>query len=141
MIPENETSKPEKPANDAERHHRALSDVQMRRWVSWVTVIGTGIMSAFFFGFLIFQAIWGQAAPDTWLSILLDKHYAAMVGTPLSAVTAFCIVTLLEVTNGPIEFEALGFKFRGASGPIILWVFSFLAVGIVFHLLWGNAAA
>jgi hypothetical protein len=140
MIPENETSKPEERSTDPERHHRALSDVQMRRWVSWVTVIGTGIMSAFFFGLLIFQAIWGQAAPDTWLTILLDKHYAAMVGTPLSAVTAFCIVTLLEVTNGPIEFEALGFKFRGASGPIILWVFSFLSVGIVFHLLWGNIA-
>jgi hypothetical protein len=140
MIPEDETPKPEEPARNVEFHHRTLSDVQMRRWVSWITVIGTGIMSAFFFGFLIFQAIWGQAAPNTWLSILLDKHYAAMVGTPLSAVTAFCIVTLLEVTNGPIEFEALGFKFKGASGPIILWVFSFLAIGIVFHFLWGNPA-
>jgi hypothetical protein len=138
MISEDQSLTPENPASDAERHHVAISDVQMRRWVSWVTVIGTGIMSAFFFGFLIFQAIWGQAAPNTWLSILLDKHYAAMVGTPLSAVTAFCIVTLLEVTSGPIEFEALGFKFRGASGPIILWILSFLSVGIVFHLLWSN---
>ena len=140
MIPENDTHNSEGPARDTERHLRSISDRQLRRWVSWVTVIGTGIMSAFFFGFLVFQAIQGQATPNTWLTVLLNKHYAAMVGTPLSAVTAFCIVTLLEVTSGPIEFEALGFKFRGASGPIVLWILSFLAVGSVFQLLWDNVA-
>ena len=140
MISGKDAPDSERPARDTEHHQRLVSERQLRRWVSWVTVIGTGIMSAFFFGFLIFQAIRGQTAPNTWLTILLDKHYAAMVGTPLSAVTAFCIVTLLEVTSGPIEFEALGFKFRGASGPIVLWILSFLAVGSVFHLLWGNLA-
>lgn len=61
-----------------------------------------------------------------------------MVGTPLAIITAYCLVSLLKVTNGPVEFEAVGFKFRGASGPIVLWVFCFLAIGTMFHLLWGN---
>jgi hypothetical protein len=140
MMQPNEISNSEKTATESERHHMTFSDVKLRRWVSWVAVIGTATMAGFFFCYLIFQIVCGQATPNTWLSILLAKHYAAIVGTPLSAVSAFCIVTLLKVTNGPIEFEALGFKFRGASGPIVLWVFSFLAVGIIFDFLWTNAA-
>jgi hypothetical protein len=80
----------------------------------------------------------GESDPNNWLTKLTKTHYAALVGTPMSAVTAFCIVSLLKVTSGPIEFEALGFKFRGASGPIILWVLCFLAVAAAFHLLWPN---
>jgi hypothetical protein len=49
-------------------------------------------------------------------------------------------VSLLKVTSGPIEFEAIGFKFRGASGPIVLWVFCFLSIAVAFHLLWPNVA-
>jgi len=109
-----------------------------RNWVGWIVVAGTGLLSAFFFLYLGYHILWGPAEPKSWLAGLLSTHYAATVGTPLSAVTAFCIVTLLKVTSGPIEFEAIGFKFRGASGPIVLWVISFLAVASVFHLLWND---
>jgi hypothetical protein len=139
MNEKDEIARTEKPASDAEFHHLTVSDIQIRRWVSWVAVAGTTVLGGFFFGFMIFQTVWGKPSPDNWLTTTLEKHYAGMVGTPMSAVTAYCIVTLLKVTNGPIEFEALGFKFRGASGPIVLWIFSFLAVGCIFHLLWGSA--
>jgi hypothetical protein len=42
--------------------------------------------------------------------------------------------------RGPIEFEAFGFKLRGASGPIVLWVFCFLSIAAAFQLLWRNVA-
>jgi hypothetical protein len=114
----------------------AAYDVYLREWVTWVVVGGTGFLGAYFFWFLIYRTFWGEPDPGNWLTKLTNTHYAALVGTPMSAVTAFCIVSLLKVTNGPIEFEALGFGFRGASGPIILWVLCFLSVVVAFHLLW-----
>ena len=88
---------------------------------------------------MIYQTIRGESQPANWLIKLTQSNYAALVGVPMSAVTAFCIVSLLKVTNGPIEFEALGFKFRGASGPIVLWVLCFLAIVVAFRVLWPMA--
>jgi hypothetical protein len=131
------------PTADADTSQKRMvitSDARLRRWVTWVGVTGTGFLGAYFFGFMIYQTIWGESDPTNWLTKLTRTHYAALVGTPMSAVTAFCIVSLLKVTSGPIEFEAIGFKFRGASGPIVLWVFCFLSIAVAFHLLWPNVA-
>jgi hypothetical protein len=37
-----------------------------------------------------------------------------------SAVASFGIVTFLRQSEGPIEFEALGLKFKGAAGQLVL---------------------
>lgn len=66
----------------------------------------------------------------------MSEHPAAAIGLPLGALVATCLVLLLESPESPIEFEGLGFKFRGASGPIILWVFSFLAITLAIRVLW-----
>ena len=87
-----------------------------------------------------YESIWVKPSPENWFLKLLEKHYAALLGTPAAAATAFFVVVLLKVTSGPIEFEALGFKFRGAFGPIVLWIFCFLAVVTALCLLWGNTA-
>jgi hypothetical protein len=114
------------------------SDPGLRTLASWVAVGGTALLASYFFLFLAYQLIWGPPAPGSWLAILLNEHYAAMAGTPLAAVTAFCIVSILKVTNGPIEFEGFGFKFRGASGPIILWLLCFGAIACAFYFLWSG---
>jgi hypothetical protein len=129
------------PTAETHQKHMAIpSDPGLRRLVTWVGVAGTGLLGIYFFGFMIYQTIWGEPDPSNWLAKLTKIHYAALVGTPMSAVTAFCIVSLLKVTSGPIEFEAFGFRFRGASGPIVLWVFCFLSVVFAFHLLWPSVA-
>jgi hypothetical protein len=46
------------------------------------------------------------------------------------------LVSALEVRSGPIEFEALGLKFKGAAAPIVFWVFVFLAITVSVRLLW-----
>lgn len=71
-----------------------------------------------------------------WLVDIMSAHPAIALGLPLAASMAICLVVLLESSEGPIEFEGLGFKFRGASGPIILWVLSFLAIVCAIRLLW-----
>jgi len=123
-----------------QRHKTVAAETLLRRWVTWVGVAGTGVLAAYFFGFMTVESIWGKSDPHNWLTKLVNVHYAALVGTPMSAATAFCIVSLLKVTNGPIEFEAIGFKFRGASGPIVLWILCFLVIVIGFHLLWCDLA-
>lgn len=67
--------------------------------------------------------------------VALD-HFAATVGLPSAALAALCIVVFLESSTGPIEFEGMGFKFKGASGPIVLWAFCFLTMAGTIKLLW-----
>jgi len=42
---------------------------------------------------------------------------------------------LLQSTKGPMEISVLGFKLKGTSGPILLWVVVFLAVSAVIIIL------
>jgi len=70
-----------------------------------------------------------------WIE-LAKEHASAAVGLPVAAVAAFLLVSILQVTAGKIEFEGLGFKFRGASGPVVLWIACFIAMAICINLLW-----
>jgi hypothetical protein len=49
--------------------------------------------------------------------VLLRRHHSVVV-----------LVLLLRTVSGTIKFKALGFKFKGASGPILMWIFYFLAM-------------
>ena len=55
---------------------------------------------------------------------------------PFAGVASICLVTLLRYSAGPIEFEGLGFKFKGASGPIIMWLLCYLVMAGTVKLLW-----
>jgi hypothetical protein len=57
---------------------------------------------------------------------IVVKNLQASVGLPVAGVFAFLVVAPFRTTEGRIKFEALGFKFEGAAGPIIMWVFCFL---------------
>jgi hypothetical protein len=63
-------------------------------------------------------------------------HFAATIGLPSAALVAMCVVVLLERTSGTIAFEAVGFKLRDASGPVVMWVFVFLAITAAIRTLW-----
>lgn len=90
---------------------------------------------AIFGGFTSFLTIELWRA-DSWLLGIIQAHFAATVLLPIALLEAFCIVMLLKFVTGPIEFEALGLKLRGAAGPVILWIFCFLAIVTGIHLLW-----
>ena len=69
---------------------------------------------------------------------LYQKNYIVIIGLPLAAFASLILVVFLEHTTGPLEFEGLGFKFRGASGPVILWVLCYLSFVLSFKILWKN---
>lgn len=101
-----------------------------------IAVAGTWGLSAFFSIFLGYHSVVRTTTEGSWLLEVVEQHFAATIGIPLSAVSAACIVIILESTSGPIRFEALGFKFSGASGPVVLWLFCFLAMILALKLLW-----
>ena len=119
-------------------HSRSVfhSDVKLRKVASWGTVLGTLVLGGFLSTFLLIQTFKPTDPNTNWLITQLKQHFAATVGIPLSALLAFCIVTLLRATTGPIEIESTFIKFRGASGPIIFWILCFIVIIIGVKLLW-----
>ena len=79
--------------------------------------------------------LWSLRNENVWLQVA-TKNFAAVIGVPMAAVAALCIVLLLEATSGIIEFEVVGLKFKGASGPIVLWVLCFATIAGAIKLLW-----
>lgn len=83
----------------------------------------------------IYAFVFGGINPQVFERVVLE-NFAASVGLPAAAAAALFIVLLLRITSGPIEFQGLGFRFKGAGGPIILWVICFLAIVGAIKLLW-----
>ena len=111
-----------------------MSDAQasvLKRIAQWTVVLGTAGAGFGALGVISYYAWSEHLVPN-----LLRDHIRAVVGLPMAAVSAFCLVVILEATSGKIEFEALGFKFRGASGPVVLWVLCFLVFVLAIRVLW-----
>ena len=70
------------------------------------------------------------------LSQIVRDQTPAMLGIPWAGGAALIVVLLFKPVFGDMEFEALGFKFRGASGPVVLWVLCFLAETLAISTLW-----
>ena len=58
------------------------------------------------------------------------------VGLPFAGFLAYFIVCTLENTRGNIEFEVIGIKFKGSRGPIIMWVFVYMAIVLSIKMVW-----
>jgi len=111
----------------------------IRKWGPVAAVVGTGLWVSFFFAFLVYHSVVGSIPSGNWFLKMVHDHPGGTIGIAMSAISAYCLVAILEISSGAIEFEVLGFKFKGASGPVILWVLCFLAMVFAVWLLWGSA--
>jgi hypothetical protein len=128
-----------------ERQPESLEDEQQRRFrriFAWVFVLCTlGICVVVLF-FVIKSAFLSYGKPGPLLGIspelatFLRDHFSVTVGLPFAAVVSLLVILVLRETTGKLEFEAIGFKFRGASGPVVLWVLCYLAITLSIKLLW-----
>ncbi len=103
-----------------------------RRIIGILALLGAALIAGVFLFFLARDI----ANAEPWMMELFRAHPGAVLGLPLAALAALCIVLFLEAKSGRIEFEGFGFKFRGASGEVILWVICFLAITAAVKLLW-----
>lgn len=72
---------------------------------------------------------------EFWIPIA-KEHFSAIVGLPMAALAALCIVLVLRISSGPLEFEGWGLKFKGAAAPVVFWLLCFLAMAGAIKLLW-----
>ena len=109
-----------------------IFDSRLKKVAKTIAVVAVVIIMILFTGFVTRHAM----EPDSWVVETAKAHFAAAIGLPFVALMAGFIVTILEFSFGAIEFEGLGFKFRGASGPIVLWALCFLSITVAVRLLW-----
>lgn len=104
-----------------------------RRVARWIILLATAAWGIFAGSFLAYYSL-----PGGFVVSLVQKQFGAMILVPMAALMAGCAVMILEWTVGEVRFEGLGFKFEGASGPIVLWVFCFLAITVALRLFWDS---
>ncbi|QKE62481.1 hypothetical protein HNE05_03605 [Aquipseudomonas campi] len=103
----------------------------LKNSAKWMSIFAAICIGAIY----LFWLFWSLKHDAAFIQILYE-HLAAVIGIPGAIITAFVLVSALEQVSGPIEFEGLGFKFKGASGPIVLWVLVFLAIISGIKILW-----
>ena len=65
------------------------------------------------------------------------RHFPQLLACRWPGVAALFIVMVCKIFTGDkLSFSALGFKFEGASGPVVLWVLCFLAITLAIFTLW-----
>ena len=117
---------------DQEKLDKAQNKVGvMKHSAKWMAISGS-----VFLGFLYLYWLGWSLSYDQTIINTFYEHLRAVVGVPGAIITAFVLVTVLEQVSGPIEFEVLGFKLKGAAGPVILWVVCFLAIILGVKVLW-----
>lgn len=70
------------------------------------------------------------------LIVLANAHAQAIIGVPWAGGAAFIVVLVLRTSFGAINFKVLGTEFKGASGPIVMWVLCFLVEVSAIKALW-----
>jgi hypothetical protein len=110
-------------------------DEPIRRVFSWVIVTGAAVFSVLSIVLLVRAGFRKELHASLYFSVMRD-HFVAVVGLPMAAVAALFIVLVLRSTDGPLEFEALGVKLRGGSGPVVLWLVCFLGIVVALKLTW-----
>lgn len=99
--------------------------------MKWGVLFAVAITGLIFWGFTLYAML-----HEEWVEEAAREHFAAVMGLPCAALAALLLVTLLEIRSGEISLKGLGFEFKGAAGPIVMWIFSFLAIAGAIHLLW-----
>ena len=98
------------------------------------SIVGAGLGFICWFGGEIFVG----SLRDVVFS-MARLHYGTVVGIPCSGLGALFIVLLLRNVAGEIQFKAFGFEFKGASGPIIMWILCFWALTLAMIKTWDLA--
>jgi len=110
---------------------------RFKKAITILAVIGATIIAASMIIAIIALSVTGNII----YSAIILKHYPVTIGLPMAAIAALVLVFLLEYARGAIEFEVPGVKFKGASGPLVLWVFVYLAIVSSISLLWDDVTS
>jgi hypothetical protein len=110
------------------------SSVQLQ--LGWLARIAFGGLPAI--GLVVLWGLWRLVAkePATELAGLLERHGAALIGIPAASALALFLIGIIRAIDGPIEFDVLGMRAKGAGAAIILWIAAFVTVGLSIRAVW-----
>jgi hypothetical protein len=105
-----------------------------------IFAVAFGLLGAYAAGLVLANTIvyiWPRP-PRALITSLVSQHFVAITGLPSVAVLAFIIVWAFRSTEQAIEieFRVLGISFKGAAGPVILWVIVFLTIVTGLRIMW-----
>jgi hypothetical protein len=103
---------------------------RLRKTVGWAAVVVAGLFAAGFFTMTLVGAYHG-----IWIGVALE-HVPSIIGLPCAVAASVVLVLLLRTVAGNIEVKLLGLEFKGAAGPIIMWIFCFLAITVAIAKTW-----
>ena len=66
------------------------------------------------------------------------EQFRVIVGLPTAGLFAFLVVAIFQVQAGNIVIKMFGVEFSGAGGPVIMWIFAFLAIATMIGTLWNG---
>jgi hypothetical protein len=96
-------------------------ETKILQWLKIIILLVVGVCVSFMAYIFFFK-------PDSASIDIMKEHFKAVIGIPAAYLASLFLVLLLKQKEKPIEFRGLSFEFKGASGEIILWVFSFLSI-------------
>ncbi len=99
--------------------------------IAAIAMVGLVVIAFCYTAFITIFIMFSNFTPK-----MIYDHFAVIAGLPFIALLSFFIVITLESSFGTIEFEGLGFKFKGASGPIVFWMLCFLTISMTIKMLW-----
>src|SRR4051812_946958 len=101
--------------------------------VSWGALLAGGLIGLLVLASMTVWTVTGAS----WYRQLLIEHYPVLIGLPSAALLAYIIVVLFEARFDKIEMSVgTLLKFRGASGPVVLWTLIFSTITVAIRLLW-----
>lgn len=99
--------------------------------MSWVVVV---VLTAFGVLALIGLFTVGKTEGVFWRD-QIRENFPVIIGLPMAGLGALFVSLVLQISSGPIEFEAVGIKFKGGSAPIVFWLLCFLAIAVAMKML------
>jgi hypothetical protein len=73
---------------------------------------------------------------DETIIDLSYRHFASIFGLPSAAAAALIVVLVTRSISGEMNVEFLTFKFKGAAGEAIIWIFCFLSIVYAIQITW-----
>ena len=104
----------------------------IRNFATWAVVIAVTVSGTA--ALLLILRL--EFSDPSFFKDLMKDHVRAIVGIPMAAASAFCVLLFFETRSGNVQFSGLGFTFKGGAGPAVIWVFAFLAFIGAIRILW-----
>ena len=102
----------------------------LRRRSAWIVV---SIVVCLVVAVLLFVI---DAGYHYFFDEVIIHHFAAVIGLPMAALGSLALVLVLRTIAGNIEVKILGVEFKGAAGPLLMWILCFATMAIAISKVW-----